>query len=131
MADQTEKRQLDRSEHDVLDLEPVKRKRSCSPSTSHGSESYSALQHASRPRSSTSLRYERKRLLYVMQQVSAQAIVTKIRKQLESELVVKFLTALSNLFDPEEYPPPSKKHIAKCSDCGEKYDTQVIPCQPV
>ena len=58
MADQTEKRQLDRSEHDVLDLEPVKRKRSCSPSTSHGSESYSALQHASRPRSSTSLEKE-------------------------------------------------------------------------
>ena len=30
------------------------------------------------------------------------------------------VTALSNLFDPEEYPPPSKQHVAKCSDCGEK-----------
>ena len=41
-----------------------------------------------------------------------------------------FLTALSNLFDPEEYPPPSKKHIAKCSDCGEKYDTRYNKLSP-
>lgn len=58
-----------------------------------------------------------------MEQVSAQVILAKIRKQFESELGVsnaEFLKALSNLFDPEEYPHPSKKHIAKCSDCGEK-----------
>ena len=74
MADQTVKKPLNRSQCDDPDLEPAKRKRSCSPGTAHSSESSSPLQHTGRKHScqtTVSLRNERKRLLYVMQQILA------------------------------------------------------------
>ena len=85
------KRPLDHSQCDDTDLEPVKRKRSRSPGTAHSSEPSSSLQHTGRKhscRTTASLRSERKRLLYVMQQISDETIAAKIRKRLESDLIV-------------------------------------------
>ena len=120
---------LDRSQCDNPDLELAKRKRSCSPGTAHSSESSSPLQHTGRKHScqtTVSLRNERKRLLYVMQQISDETIAAKIRKQLESDLIVsnsQLITSLSDIFDSEEYLPQSSKHLETCTDCGEEYDT--------
>ena len=130
MADQCVKRPLDR---DDFDLEPSKRKRPCNPCTTQGSDSSSALQHVGKKQSSTRcntsdrLRDERKRLLYVMRQVSDGSIVKKIRERLESEFVVynsRLIQSLAGIFNSEDYPPPSHKYIKKCTDCGEEYDSR-------
>ena len=74
------KEALDRSQCNDPDLEPAKRKRSGSPGTAHSSESSSTLQHTGRKRScrtTVSLRNERKRLLYVMQQILDETIAAK------------------------------------------------------
>lgn len=33
------------------------------------------------------------------------------------------IQSLSDIFDPEEFPPQSSKHLATCKECGQEYDT--------
>ena len=120
MADQCVKR------HDDFDLEPSKRK----PCTIESSESSSALQHAGRKHGPTTrlstcsrLRDERKRLLYVMRQVSDGSIIKKIREQLESDLVSRLIQSLAGIFNSEDYPPPSHKYMKKCTEAAERSTT--------
>ena len=118
MADQRVKRPLDR---DHLDLEPSKRKQPCNPCTTQGSDSSSALLFHTQP---VKTRDERKRLLYVMRQVSDESIVKRIRKELESDLAV----SNSCLIQPVQAFWTQKiihlHHIKKCTDSGEAYDSR-------